>query len=203
MHGRHHTDAQHFCHRTWRIIFKRIIQKYRASALAGPVQFRTEPVARSCGSSNVTSRFIKFREFNYVNNYRLLKKDSATQSSFSYVEKGMQYNLHHKPRDWIRNLVWEAEAAVIQLPDRDQDYVRHRITEWITWNYVVSWLVIHYTVTTGSPSNLGFNHTKLNSGPANLPSEVFIYCSSKTWNLEGHDSTDIPESDGGRYLTTL
>jgi hypothetical protein len=117
--------------------------------LAGSVQFTTEPVAHSCGRSNLTSCFIKFTEFNYANSYRLIKKDSAAQSSL--------------------------------------------------FSYVVSWLVLYYTVTTGSPSNLGFNHTKLNSGSANLPSEV-LYLLLKDAApipgiLEGHDSTYIPESD--------
>jgi hypothetical protein len=153
MRGRHHTDKQPFCHRTCRIIFKRIMQEYRASTLAGSVQFRTEPVARSCGSRNETSQFIKFSECNYVN-YRLLKKDSATQSSL--------------------------------------------------FSYVVSWLFIHYTFTTGSSSNLGFNHTKteFRTCKSSFP-KCCIYCSSNTWNLEGHDSTNIPEWWGRGDLTTL
>ena len=93
------------------------------------------------GFKGLTSRSIKFTEFNYANNYRLIKKDSATQSSL--------------------------------------------------FSYVVSWLVWHCTLTTGPPSNLRFNYTKLNSGSANLPSKV-LYLLLKDAApipgiLEGHD----------------
>jgi hypothetical protein len=41
----------------------------------------------------------------------------------------MQHNLHHKPKHWIRNLAWEAESAISQLPKHQQDYTRYRVAQ--------------------------------------------------------------------------
>jgi hypothetical protein len=47
----------------------------------------------------------------------------------------MQYNLHHKPKHWLCSLAWEAESAISQLPEHEQDYDRYRITHAIDTLY--------------------------------------------------------------------
>jgi hypothetical protein len=41
-----------------------------------------------------------------------------TAAATTFLEKGMQYNLHHKPKHWQRNLACEAESASSQLPQK-------------------------------------------------------------------------------------
>jgi hypothetical protein len=50
-----------------------------------------------------------------------------TTDELTLLEKGLQYNMHHKPKHWLRNLTWEAEVAVSQLPEHQQDYTRYRV----------------------------------------------------------------------------
>jgi hypothetical protein len=54
-----------------------------------------------------------------------------TTDELTVLEKGMQYNLHHKPKHWIRNLAWEPESAISQLPEHQQDYTRYRVARAI------------------------------------------------------------------------
>lgn len=42
------------------------------------------------------------------------------------LQKGLKYNLHHKPKNWINNLSLEAETAIQQIPIYNQDIVRHQ-----------------------------------------------------------------------------
>ena len=39
-----------------------------------------------------------------------------SEQEMTLLEKGPKYNLHSKPKDWIRNLALEAETAITQLP---------------------------------------------------------------------------------------
>jgi hypothetical protein len=54
-----------------------------------------------------------------------------TNAEITLLNKGLKYKLHHKQSTWIRNLTWEAEATVTQLPDHDQDHIRPRIAHTI------------------------------------------------------------------------
>jgi hypothetical protein len=38
--------------------------------------------------------------------------------------KGLKYNLHHKPKNWLTNLAFEAETAVHLLDIRLRDHFR-------------------------------------------------------------------------------
>jgi hypothetical protein len=44
----------------------------------------------------------------------------------SLLNKGRKYNLVHKPRGWITTLALEAETAISQLPNTEQEYIRYQ-----------------------------------------------------------------------------
>jgi hypothetical protein len=54
-----------------------------------------------------------------------------TAAEQNLLNKGLQYNIHHKPNMWLCNLAWETKATVTQLPHHDQDHIRHRIADTI------------------------------------------------------------------------
>jgi hypothetical protein len=45
------------------------------------------------------------------------------------LSNGLQYNLHHKHKKWVKTLVLEAEMAVTQLAATEQNYYRHAVTK--------------------------------------------------------------------------
>jgi hypothetical protein len=49
---------------------------------------------------------------------RLINNTDITFSKreSALLQKGLKYNLHSKPRNWIQNLALEAETAITQLP---------------------------------------------------------------------------------------
>jgi hypothetical protein len=56
---------------------------------------------------------------NYTSFYpRVIKTTDTTfsEQEMMLLEKGPKYNLHAKPKDWIRNLTLEAETAITHLP---------------------------------------------------------------------------------------
>jgi hypothetical protein len=47
------------------------------------------------------------------------------------LQKGPKYNLHDKPKDWIQNLVLEAETAISRLPLTEREVYRKMTAERI------------------------------------------------------------------------
>jgi hypothetical protein len=45
------------------------------------------------------------------------------------LEKGLKYNLHWKPKNWIERTALEAETAISYIDVTKQDYIRHTVTE--------------------------------------------------------------------------
>lgn len=45
------------------------------------------------------------------------------------LQKGLKYNLQHKPKYWINNLDLEAETAIQHIPKYNQDIVRHQLAK--------------------------------------------------------------------------
>jgi flagellar biogenesis protein FliO len=43
------------------------------------------------------------------------------------LNKGLIYNLHHKPKNWLRTLAMQAEAGAKQLPIKEQNYMRQLV----------------------------------------------------------------------------
>jgi hypothetical protein len=54
---------------------------------------------------------------------------------FKLLNKGLKYNLHHKKKNWIKELALEAETAVTYLPTTEQDYIRSIVTHNIEQLY--------------------------------------------------------------------
>jgi hypothetical protein len=52
-----------------------------------------------------------------------------TQSETQLLNKGLQYNLHHKNKNWIKTLALEAEAAINNLHIKEQSYYRHAVAK--------------------------------------------------------------------------
>jgi hypothetical protein len=54
------------------------------------------------------------------------------------LQKGLKYNLHYDPKNWVQKSAMEAEAAVSLLPALDQDPIRyqtaHNIKHYYTSN---------------------------------------------------------------------
>ena len=52
-----------------------------------------------------------------------------TKEEIGLLNKGRKYNLSHKHKHWINNLVLEADNAVTLLPPGEQEYGRHQIAK--------------------------------------------------------------------------
>jgi hypothetical protein len=50
-----------------------------------------------------------------------------TSEEMLLLNKGLKYNLHHKPKKWIQTVAIEADRAVNLLPDIDRNYMRQLI----------------------------------------------------------------------------
>jgi hypothetical protein len=46
---------------------------------------------------------------------------SFSEPEMALLQKGPKYNLHGKPKDWIQNLVLEAETAISYLPPSERE----------------------------------------------------------------------------------
>jgi hypothetical protein len=44
------------------------------------------------------------------------------------LNKGLKYNLHHKPKNWLQILAMQAETGIKQLLGKEQNYMRQLIT---------------------------------------------------------------------------
>jgi hypothetical protein len=58
-----------------------------------------------------------------------------TSNELSLLKKGLKYNLGHKHRDWITTLALEAETAISQLPNTEQQYIRYQVAHNIRQLY--------------------------------------------------------------------
>jgi hypothetical protein len=45
------------------------------------------------------------------------------------TDKGLKYNLHSKPKTWIKTLAMEADTAIRTLPEKDKAYVRQLVAK--------------------------------------------------------------------------
>jgi len=52
-----------------------------------------------------------------------------TNGELILLNKGLKYNLGHKPKHWIRDLGLEAECAIALLPPEEQEYTRHQVAK--------------------------------------------------------------------------
>jgi hypothetical protein len=51
--------------------------------------------------------------------------------SLELLQKGLKYNIHVKPKHWIKTLALEAEVAVSLLPTIDKEPIRYQIAKRI------------------------------------------------------------------------
>jgi hypothetical protein len=61
-----------------------------------------------------------------VNNNSTIK--FSTQE-ITLLEKGLKYNLHRKPKNWIQRMALEAETAISYIDVTKQDHLRHTVAE--------------------------------------------------------------------------
>ena len=54
-----------------------------------------------------------------------------SKNETALLQKGLKYNLHSKPRNWIQNLALEAETAITQLPPNERDVYRKQVADRI------------------------------------------------------------------------
>jgi hypothetical protein len=50
-----------------------------------------------------------------------------TNDELHLLEKGLKYNLHRKPKDWIKTLALEADTAIGHIPERNQPYMKQLV----------------------------------------------------------------------------
>jgi hypothetical protein len=47
-----------------------------------------------------------------------------TENELQLLDKGLKYNLHYKPKTWIKTLAMEADTVIRELPEKDQGYMK-------------------------------------------------------------------------------
>jgi hypothetical protein len=52
-----------------------------------------------------------------------------TEEEIYLLNKGLQYNLHHKQKNWIETLGLEAETAINNLDPAEKQYFRHAVAK--------------------------------------------------------------------------
>jgi hypothetical protein len=50
-----------------------------------------------------------------------------TDREMQLLNKGLKYNSHHKHKEWIQTLAYDADTAICLLPDKDQPYMRQLV----------------------------------------------------------------------------
>jgi ABC-type lipoprotein release transport system permease subunit len=54
-----------------------------------------------------------------------------TENETILLSKGLKYNLHYKPNNWIRTLATEAETTISYINETEQNYLRHAVAKSI------------------------------------------------------------------------
>jgi hypothetical protein len=50
-----------------------------------------------------------------------------TENELKLLDKGLKYNLHHKPKTWIKTLAMEVVTVIRELPEKAQGYMRRLV----------------------------------------------------------------------------
>jgi hypothetical protein len=50
-----------------------------------------------------------------------------TNNEMTLLNKGLKYNLHHKPKQWLQTLAIEADAAINLIAPHEQAYIRQTV----------------------------------------------------------------------------
>jgi hypothetical protein len=56
-----------------------------------------------------------------------LSSTTFTHEEMTLLNKGLKYNLHHKPKQWLQTLAIVADMAISQLAPQDQSYMRQTV----------------------------------------------------------------------------
>ena len=62
-----------------------------------------------------------------INNTNICFSNGGT----ALLQKGLKYNLHSKPKNWIQNLALEAKTAINLVPSSEQDVHRMLVADRI------------------------------------------------------------------------
>jgi hypothetical protein len=57
-----------------------------------------------------------------------------TEDEIQLLSRGLKYNLHFKPKHWIKTLALEAESAISYAEEHEQNYLRHAVSRALTIN---------------------------------------------------------------------
>jgi hypothetical protein len=52
-----------------------------------------------------------------------------TEAETQLLDKGLKYNLHVKPKGWIKTLAIEADTTISKMNVRDQPYIRQLVAK--------------------------------------------------------------------------
>lgn len=78
---------------------------------------------------NINNKIKKLHEEKHVHS-RLMNEQTKNSTDVAFsddemllLNKGLKYNLHHKPKRWLQTLGIKADTAVNMLPRKDQSYI--------------------------------------------------------------------------------
>jgi hypothetical protein len=55
-----------------------------------------------------------------------------TEEEIQLLSKGPKYNLHFKPKHWLKTLALEVETAISYTEEHEQNYLRHAVSKALT-----------------------------------------------------------------------
>ena len=82
-------------------------------------------------NTSTTTTYINFYP-RVVNNTNII----FTDDELALLNKGLKYNLHHKHKNWITTLAFEAKTAITLLPISEQEPIRYHIANNIRKLYI-------------------------------------------------------------------
>ena len=121
-----HLALAHTWDNTWQYIYERIEEKLGKETKA---KYRILDMKRDHSEKTQNKTPHRTHTFHptLINNTNIQFSKGET----ALLQKGLKYNLHSKPRNWIQNLALEAETAITQLPSNERDVYRKLVVDQI------------------------------------------------------------------------
>jgi hypothetical protein len=114
-----HIALAHTWDKTWPYIYNTIEKKLGRESRA---KYRN--LDKKLGHLTKTQTKTPYRTHTFyprlINNTDIQFSEGETK----LLQKGLKYNLHGKPKNWIQNLALEAKTAITKLPSNERDVYR-------------------------------------------------------------------------------
>jgi hypothetical protein len=111
----------------WPIIEKKIIQKLQDEL--SNIHLRQNNKSATLKKKNTKPPTVQqnTHTFPFFHRVKNLSDIGFSEEEYSVLNKGLQYNLGQKRKNWIENLALEAETAINHLHVSKQDHIRHLV----------------------------------------------------------------------------